>query len=136
MLSWVSFWLNIDAAPARVSLGILTVLTISTNSNTNVGVAQQVSYIRAIDIWNVVCLCLVFGAMIEYAYVGVIARVQQRRKQEKLDSFSSMEMVKNRMVCQRVNNPQCCCIQHIECFSHKFLISFKCYVCAVLVLSS
>ena len=80
MVSWVSFWLNIDAAPARVSLGILTVLTISTNGNLSVGMSQQVSYIRAIDIWNVVCLLLVFGAMIEYAYVCMIARVQKRRR--------------------------------------------------------
>lgn len=99
-LSWVSFWLNIDAAPARVSLGILTVLTISTNGNLSVGMSQQVSYVRAIDIWNVVCLGLVFGAMIEYAYVCVIARVQQR-KQEKLNSFSSFngDIVENGQVC-------------------------------------
>ncbi|XP_071125196.1 glycine receptor subunit alpha-2-like isoform X2 [Mytilus edulis] len=90
VLSWVSFWLNIDAAPARVSLGILTVLTISTNGNLSVGMSQQVSYIRAIDIWNSVCLFLVFGAMVEYAYVCVIARVQQRRKRERLHSNISL----------------------------------------------
>jgi len=27
ILSWVSFWINVDASPARVSLGLLTVLT-------------------------------------------------------------------------------------------------------------
>jgi len=26
ILSWVSFWINVDASPARVSLGLLTVL--------------------------------------------------------------------------------------------------------------
>ena len=27
ILSWVSFWINVDASPARVSIGLLTVLT-------------------------------------------------------------------------------------------------------------
>ncbi|WAR00425.1 GLRA2-like protein [Mya arenaria] len=32
ILSWVSFWLDIDAVPARISLGLLTVLTMTTQS--------------------------------------------------------------------------------------------------------
>ena len=27
ILSWVSFWISVDASPARVSIGLLTVLT-------------------------------------------------------------------------------------------------------------
>jgi Neurotransmitter-gated ion-channel transmembrane region len=30
ILSWVSFWINVDASPARVSIGLLTVLTTTT----------------------------------------------------------------------------------------------------------
>ena len=33
ILSWVSFWINMDAAPARVGLGITTVLTMTTQSS-------------------------------------------------------------------------------------------------------
>ncbi len=33
ILSWVSFWINMDAAPARVALGITTVLTRTTQSS-------------------------------------------------------------------------------------------------------
>jgi uncharacterized membrane protein (DUF485 family) len=69
ILSWVSYWLNTDAIPARVSLGILTVLTVSSSGNINVGMSQRVSYIRAIDVWNAACLILVFAAVVEYAYV-------------------------------------------------------------------
>jgi len=32
ILSWISFWINMDAAPARVGLGITTVLTMTTQS--------------------------------------------------------------------------------------------------------
>ena len=33
ILSWVSFWIDIHAVPARVSLGLLTVLTITTQQS-------------------------------------------------------------------------------------------------------
>ena len=33
ILSWVSFWINVDASPARVSIGLLTVLTTTTMSS-------------------------------------------------------------------------------------------------------
>uniref|UniRef100_S4RWK8 Neurotransmitter-gated ion-channel ligand-binding domain-containing protein n=1 Tax=Petromyzon marinus TaxID=7757 RepID=S4RWK8_PETMA len=33
LLSWISFWINPDAAPARVALGITTVLTLTTQSS-------------------------------------------------------------------------------------------------------
>ena len=30
ILSWVSFWISVDAVPARISLGVTTVLTMAT----------------------------------------------------------------------------------------------------------
>ena len=33
ILSWVSFWISMDAAPARTALGITTVLTMTTQSS-------------------------------------------------------------------------------------------------------
>ncbi|XP_021371348.1 glycine receptor subunit alpha-2-like [Mizuhopecten yessoensis] len=83
LLSWVSFWLSIDAVPARISLGILTVLTL-TNQRTNMASSvPQVSYIKALDVWMAVCLGFVFAAMLEYALVNVM----ERKDVQKSDSF-------------------------------------------------
>lgn len=79
ILSWVSFWLNVDSTPARISLGLLTVLTMTTQSSGAKASLPRVSYVKAIDIWMSTCLLFVFAALIEFAYVNVLARVEQRR---------------------------------------------------------
>jgi len=33
ILSWVSFWINVESSPARVSIGLLSVLTTATQSS-------------------------------------------------------------------------------------------------------
>jgi cation transporter family protein len=74
ILSWVSFWINVESSPARVSIGLLSVLTTATQSS---GINQslpRVSYIKAIDVWMIVCLVFVFCALLEYAFVNTAAR--------------------------------------------------------------
>jgi len=80
ILSWVSFWINIDASPARVSLGLLTVLTTTTMSGAARESLPRVSYIKAIDVWMIMCLVFVFASLIEYAVVNVAARHQVKVK--------------------------------------------------------
>ncbi|XP_019900534.1 glycine receptor, alpha 4a isoform X2 [Esox lucius] len=74
ILSWVSFWINMDAAPARVGLGITTVLTMTTQSSGSRASLPKVSYVKAIDIWMAVCLLFVFAALLEYAAVNFVSR--------------------------------------------------------------
>ncbi|MFT7807684.1 glycine receptor subunit alpha-3-like [Arapaima gigas] len=90
ILSWVSFWINMDAAPARVALGITTVLTMTTQSSGSRTSLPKVSYVKAIDIWMAVCLLFVFSALLEYAAVNFVSRqhkellrFHRRRKKRK-----------------------------------------------------
>ncbi|XP_045205766.1 glycine receptor subunit alpha-2-like isoform X1 [Mercenaria mercenaria] len=83
MLSWLSFWLNVDSVPARISLGILTVLTMTTQRSMSNASLPRVSYVKAIDVWMAVCLCFVFAALLEYACVNVLSRSQLRKKLKK-----------------------------------------------------
>ena len=46
VLSWVSFWINADAVPARISLGVMTVLTVTTQSVGMWMSLPQVSYVK------------------------------------------------------------------------------------------
>ncbi|XP_072904125.1 glycine receptor subunit alpha-3 isoform X1 [Hemitrygon akajei] len=93
ILSWVSFWINMDAAPARVALGITTVLTMTTQSSGSRASLPKVSYVKAIDIWMAVCLLFVFSALLEYAAVNFVSRQHkellrlQRRKRKNVEGM-------------------------------------------------
>lgn len=82
ILSWLNFWLTAEAVPARISVGLLTVLTMSTQSSGARSHLPHVSYVKAIDVWFMVCLLFVFAALVEFAYVNVQWRVYKRRMAE------------------------------------------------------
>ncbi|XP_060084283.1 glycine receptor subunit alpha-3-like [Ylistrum balloti] len=79
ILSWVSFWVDAEATPARVSLGVLTVLTITTQSSGARSALPHVSYVKAIDVWMSICLVFVFASLLEYAYVNVLSRKRRSK---------------------------------------------------------
>lgn len=79
-LSWVSFWVDPNAVPARVSLGVTCVLTMTTQSSGTRATLPPVSYVKAIDVWMLVCLIFVFAALLEFAYVNVLLRRHHKKK--------------------------------------------------------
>lgn len=67
MVSWLNFWIHVDSVPARVMLGLVTLLGILTQSIGISSTLPRVSYIKAIDIWAIWCIIFVICALLEYA---------------------------------------------------------------------
>uniref|UniRef100_A0A673CWG0 Gamma-aminobutyric acid receptor subunit rho-1 n=1 Tax=Sphaeramia orbicularis TaxID=375764 RepID=A0A673CWG0_9TELE len=95
MLSWVSFWIDRRAVPARVPLGITTVLTMSTIITGVNASMPRVSYIKAVDIYLWVSFVFVFLSVIEYAAVNYLSTVQERKERklrERITGYGSMDV--------------------------------------------
>ncbi|KAL4640393.1 glycine receptor subunit beta-like isoform X1 [Arapaima gigas] len=83
VLSWLSFWINPDASAARVPLGILSVLSLSSECTSLASELPKVSYVKAIDIWMIACLLFGFASLVEYAVVQVFLNSPKMIEAEK-----------------------------------------------------
>lgn len=69
---WVSFWIKPEAAPARVTLGVTSLLTLSTQHAKSQASLPPVSYLKAVDAFMSVCTIFVFMALMEYCLVNIV----------------------------------------------------------------
>ena len=79
-----SFWIKPEAVPARVTLGVTSLLTLSTQHANSQKALPPVSYIKAIDMFMNACTVFVFCSLIEYALINVImgdaSDIERKRK--------------------------------------------------------
>ena len=77
--SWVAFWIVKTDVPARVALGVTTVLSV-----TKIGIdgkgKPQVGYSTALDIYNIICFFYTFAALTEFAVINFIPKFIKRYK--------------------------------------------------------
>ena len=94
VLSWISFWLPRDASPARVTVGITTVLTMTTILSSARASLPKISYLNSIGIFLFICFIAVFASLLEYACVSF------------LDLFSKKSTMKKAGCQQQQQQPQ------------------------------
>ncbi|KAH8387486.1 hypothetical protein KR093_007311 [Drosophila rubida] len=85
-ISWVSFWLQADQAPPRITLGTSTLLTFITLASAQGKTLPKVSYIKVSEVWFLGCTIFIFGSMVEFAFVNSIWRRKHNVPIKKLNS--------------------------------------------------
>ncbi|XP_069320088.1 gamma-aminobutyric acid receptor subunit theta-like [Eulemur rufifrons] len=72
ILSWISFWMNYDSSAARVTIGLTSMLILTTIDSHLRDKLPHISYVKAIDIYILVCLFFVFLSLLEYVYINYL----------------------------------------------------------------
>ncbi|XP_063729130.1 gamma-aminobutyric acid receptor alpha-like [Symsagittifera roscoffensis] len=84
ILSWLTFWVNIQATPARASLSVTTVLSMLTlTSRSSAENQKHVSgKVTALDVYIYVCFIFVILAMLEFSLSDFAASHAAKRNKQ------------------------------------------------------
>ncbi|XP_077483253.1 pH-sensitive chloride channel 1 [Amblyomma americanum] len=72
--SFISFWLDINAVPARVMIGVTTMLNFCTTTNSFRSTLPVVSNLTAMNLWDGVCMFFIYASMLEFIIVNYLYR--------------------------------------------------------------
>ncbi|CAL8105065.1 unnamed protein product [Orchesella dallaii] len=88
ILSWFSFWLELDVTAARASLLMTVMLTLVTLISSLRTELPPVAYVKGVDIWIFGCMLAIFGAMAEFALVKVLYSITEEiRRQNRVETL-------------------------------------------------
>ncbi|KAL0123007.1 hypothetical protein PUN28_007565 [Cardiocondyla obscurior] len=76
--SFITFWLEWNAVPARVMIGVTTMLNFFTTSNGFRGTLPVVSNLTAMNVWDGVCMCFIYASLLEFVCVNYVGRKRPR----------------------------------------------------------
>ncbi|XP_032682507.1 glutamate-gated chloride channel isoform X10 [Odontomachus brunneus] len=72
--SFITFWLEWNAVPARVMIGVTTMLNFFTTSTGFRGTLPVVSNLTAMNVWDGVCMCFIYASLLEFVCVNYVGR--------------------------------------------------------------
>ena len=116
--SFVTFWIEWNAVPARVMLGVTTMLNFFTTSNgfrsnlpvkqfylsnvlDNKSMSKVVSNLTAMNLWDAVCMGFIYTSFLEFVVVNYLARwvqdpdIQKRKRDNAILDVSDFTQIIN-----------------------------------------
>ncbi|KAH7727676.1 Protein LGC-54 [Aphelenchoides avenae] len=82
-MSWIAFWLDHRALPARITLGVSALMSLTFQYGNIVRSLPRVSYIMSVDIWVSVACLFITLTLLELAIVGYLDRSDRSEKKKR-----------------------------------------------------
>ncbi|XP_076321992.1 glutamate-gated chloride channel-like [Tachypleus tridentatus] len=78
--SFLSFWLDINAVPARVMIGVTTMLNFCTTTNSFRSTLPVVSDLNAMNMWDGVSMFFIYISLLEFIVVNYLYRLKEKEE--------------------------------------------------------